>query len=70
MTAALRLTPRQRDVVELLSQGLRCAQIARRLGITERTVRAHVANVAVKLMPSTQPPIRRIVVNADRLLAR
>jgi len=39
------LTPRQREVLELIVEGLDNAQIATRLGISERTVRAHVSNV-------------------------
>ena len=39
------LTPRQREVLELIVEGLDNAQIAARMGITERTVRAHVSSV-------------------------
>ena len=39
------LTPRQREVLELIVEGLDNTQIASRLGITERTVRAHVSSV-------------------------
>lgn len=39
------LSPREHDVLVLLSQGLANKQIARRLGITERTVKAHVGSV-------------------------
>ena len=39
------LTPRQREVLELIVEGLDNTQIASRLGITERTVRAHVSDV-------------------------
>ncbi|MEO9325324.1 response regulator transcription factor [Nocardioides sp. C4-1] len=39
------LSPRERDVLVLLSQGLANKQIARRLDITERTVKAHVGSV-------------------------
>ena len=39
------LTPRQREVLELIVAGLDNAQIASRLGVSERTVRAHVSNV-------------------------
>ena len=39
------LTPRQREVLELIVEGLDNAEIASRLGITERTVRAHVSGV-------------------------
>ena len=39
------LTPRQREVLELIVEGLDNTQIAARLGISERTVRAHVSSV-------------------------
>jgi DNA-binding CsgD family transcriptional regulator len=64
----IQLTPRQRDVVALLAEGLTCPRIARRLGISVRTVHAHVRVIAARLTGS-QPPIRRIVANADKLLA-
>jgi DNA-binding NarL/FixJ family response regulator len=38
------LSPREHDVLVLLAQGLANKQIARRLGITERTVKAHVGS--------------------------
>jgi len=43
------LSPREREVLLLLSQGLANKQIARRLGITERTVKAHVGSVFRRL---------------------
>jgi DNA-binding NarL/FixJ family response regulator len=63
----MKLTPRQRDVVALLHAGLTCPAIARRLGITERTVRRHVQDIAHEIR-GEQPPIRRIVQNARELL--
>lgn len=43
--APLALTQRQRDVAALVSRGLTNAQIGRRLGISERTVRKHVEDI-------------------------
>jgi DNA-binding NarL/FixJ family response regulator len=43
-TAAADLTPREREVLILLRQGLANKQIARRLGISERTVKAHLTS--------------------------
>lgn len=45
----LRLTARERDVLELLADGLRHEQIAERLGIGLETVRRHVRNAAERL---------------------
>ena len=39
------LSPREREVLALIGQGLANKQIARRLGITERTVKAHAGSV-------------------------
>ncbi len=43
------LTPREREVLQLMAQGLANRQIGARLGITERTVKLHVSNILGKL---------------------
>ncbi|MEV0564852.1 response regulator transcription factor [Dactylosporangium sp. NPDC050588] len=43
------LTPREREVLELLGQGLGNREIAGALSLAERTVKAHVSNVLAKL---------------------
>jgi DNA-binding NarL/FixJ family response regulator len=43
------LTPREREVLELLSAGCRNHEIARRLGMSDKTVRNHVSQVLLKL---------------------
>jgi DNA-binding NarL/FixJ family response regulator len=45
IAAADRLTARERGVLDLVGQGLANKQIARRLGIAERTVKAHLTSV-------------------------
>ena len=45
VAAADRLTAREREVLDLVGQGLANKQIARRLGIAERTVKAHLTSV-------------------------
>jgi DNA-binding NarL/FixJ family response regulator len=40
----IRLTPREADVLRLVRVGLANKQIARRLGISERTVKAHLTS--------------------------
>ncbi|MBK9474972.1 MAG: response regulator transcription factor [Tetrasphaera sp.] len=42
---AVTLSPREREVLGLVAQGLANKQIARALGITERTVKAHLSRV-------------------------
>ena len=48
-TVTMPLTPREREVLALLAQGLANKVIASRLGITEHTVKTHVAAVYEKL---------------------
>ena len=43
------LTRREREVLELVGRGLTNRQIARRLGISERTAAVHVSNLIAKL---------------------
>jgi DNA-binding CsgD family transcriptional regulator len=43
------LTPRETDVLKALVSGARSSQIATQLGISERTVKAHLANIYQKL---------------------
>ena len=43
------LTDRERDVLDLLAQGLTNSRIAARLSISEKTVRNHVSNIFAKL---------------------
>jgi DNA-binding CsgD family transcriptional regulator len=47
--ADLRLTPRETTVLLLLTDALTAAAIGRRLGISDRTVHKHVANIYRKL---------------------
>ncbi|GAA0442758.1 DNA-binding response regulator [Acrocarpospora corrugata] len=44
-----RLTPRETDVIRSLAQGQSNAEIARRLSLTEPTVKAHVSHILDKL---------------------
>jgi DNA-binding NarL/FixJ family response regulator len=46
---AASLTPREREVLALVRSGLANKQIARRLGISERTVKAHLTSVFGRL---------------------
>jgi DNA-binding NarL/FixJ family response regulator len=46
---AVRLSPREAEVLDLLRQGLRTNEIARRLFISQVTVRTHIASILKKL---------------------
>jgi len=47
--AATVLTPRERDVLKLVAQGLSNPEIAQRLFLSEHTVHRHLANIRHKL---------------------
>ena len=51
---AAQLTARQREVLELLCEGLQNKQIARRLNIASATVKIHVANILRTLNVSSR----------------
>ena len=48
-TQAVSLSPRQREVLILLSEGVRAKQIAARLGLSEPTVRNHIRSILRRL---------------------
>jgi DNA-binding CsgD family transcriptional regulator len=48
------LTPRQKDLLHLLAAGHTNAQIARRLGLSEGTVRTHLENIYGRLQVSSR----------------
>ncbi|MCA1615145.1 MAG: response regulator transcription factor [Acidobacteria bacterium] len=48
------LTPREREVLEMLAEGLSNKEIAWRLNISEHTVKFHLASVFAKLDVSTR----------------
>ena len=62
------LTPRQRQIVAYLADGASYSKIARALGITERTVRMHVVNVAAHCSGDGSP-LRRVLKHSAKLLA-
>ena len=43
------LTPRERGLLELIAQGRDNAQIAAKLGLSEKTVRNHITSIFAKL---------------------
>ncbi|MET8629302.1 response regulator transcription factor [Kitasatospora sp. NPDC004669] len=56
-----RLTPREREVLELMAEGRSNAAIAERMVITERAVKKHTANIFLKLdLPPSEEDHRRV----------
>jgi two-component system, NarL family, response regulator NreC len=53
------LTPRERDTLTLLGQGLRTAEVAARLSLSSRTVESHRARVLKKLGLKSQAQLVR-----------
>ena len=60
MTRLGRLTPRERDVLNLLADGLQHREIAERLGISPRTVEVYKARMMEKLQCRTLAEVIRI----------
>ena len=54
MKSAEKLTPREREVLGLLADGLAHEEIAQRLGIGSETVRTHVRKASSRLGASTR----------------
>jgi DNA-binding NarL/FixJ family response regulator len=56
------LTPREREVLELMAEGLSNAAIAARMFVTERAVEKHVTSIFAKLrLPTTGDSHRRVL---------
>jgi len=48
------LSPREREILSLMSQGLQALEIARELGLSQATVRTHVRNLLPKLKANSR----------------
>jgi DNA-binding NarL/FixJ family response regulator len=61
-----RLTPRERQIVELIALGLQNKKIAARLSITETTVRHHLTSIFDKLAVTNRMELMRYAYRTDR----
>ena len=48
------LTPKQRDVLSLLAQGLRNKEIAKKMNISVSTVKLHISGIFIRLNVCTR----------------
>lgn len=65
MLESVRMTPREREVIDLIAEGLSNKEIARRLDVGSHTVKSHVRNIMEKLMLHTRLQIAAYV-HGDR----
>jgi DNA-binding NarL/FixJ family response regulator len=65
-----RLTPREREVLVLIGRGFPNKLIARELGLSEKTVKAHVGRVLAKLEVSDRTQAAVIAVRSGLIDAR
>lgn len=63
--ALAKLTPRERDVADLMSRGLSSKEIARNLDLSPRTVEAHRARILRRLDVATSAEATRIFLIAQ-----
>ena len=56
-----RLSPREREVVALVAQGLSSKEMARQLGLSPRTVEMHRAHLRLKLGAPSTPRLLRLL---------
>jgi DNA-binding NarL/FixJ family response regulator len=59
LIAAVRMTKRERDVIDLIAEGLSNKEIAQRLNIATYTVKSHVHNILEKLALHTRLQVAR-----------
>jgi RNA polymerase sigma factor (sigma-70 family) len=60
-----RLTPREREVMQLVVQGLRNKQIADQLGTTEKTVKVHRGRLMGKMRVKSAAALATLLVRTD-----
>ena len=64
------MTPRERDILNLIVAGEMNKRIANHLGISERTVEVHRARVKEKMQAKSLAELIRMVINTERHTAK
>lgn len=62
-----RLTPREKQVLDIILEARTAKEIAFELGISQRTVEAHTERLRIKLLARSITDILRIVAAAERM---
>ncbi|MFD1253744.1 MULTISPECIES: LuxR C-terminal-related transcriptional regulator [Devosia] len=62
-----RLTPREKQVLDIILEAKTAKEIAFDLGISQRTVEAHTERLRIKLLARSITDILRIVAAAERM---
>jgi DNA-binding NarL/FixJ family response regulator len=68
-TSTLRLTTRQREIVELLAQGRTSAEVAASLGISTKTVETHKNNIQLRTHCHTMAHLVRYAIRNGIIVA-
>jgi len=64
-TLVEKLTPREKEVLEMISRGWSTKEIAATLSLSPRTVESHRSNIAEKIGTTSVAEMARIVIEAD-----
>lgn len=64
-TLVEKLTPREKEVLEMISRGWTTKEIAATLSLSPRTVESHRSNIAEKIGTTSVAEMARIVIEAD-----
>ena len=64
------LTPREREVLDLMTQGLQNKAIAQKLNVSPRTIEIHRARVMEKMKASSVAELVRMMMDLDHAAAR
>ena len=67
---ANRLTPRQREILQMLADGVPVPTIAEQLGMSRLTLRTHVQNILTRLGVHTKTEAVTVAIRHGKITAR